>query len=118
MPGNIILGGAGNTEYSVVTPTTYGSGSSTYYGNYADIYPNQYYKFSNLSVINITLVGANTQLYQEYMFEFTASGDDTRFTLKANFDLYWSRPIEIKAGRRYQISVVNQIVLWTGVDEV
>jgi len=117
MPGNAITGSSQSVQYNVVNPTIYGYGQEQYPGNVTNIYPNQYYKFGTLKVISITLAERDTAIFQEYMYEFTAKYDTTEFYLKTSgANLYWPRPIEIKAGHTYQVSILNQIVLWTEVE--
>ena len=116
MPNNIAIS-QGSVDYKVIpVSSAYYSGKSRP-ANSQNILANTYYKFGKVSVLNITLISAPENSYNEYMFEFTATGELIVVTISGTSNLKWVRTPEFKVGFRYQISILNDIALWAEVTE-
>lgn len=82
-----------------------------------ELQPNKFYKFGEVTELNLTLaeITDNTQL-NEFMFEF-ASGE-TATTLTLPDTIKWAETPDVLSNKIYQCSVVNNIGLMVGVDNV
>ncbi len=115
MPSNISLAAGGGVKHSIVPKKSYQSLVGQIWASICDIYPNCFYFFDTLDQISVTLKEDTRDKFNHFMYEFTTTTDDASFYLFADKPIYWPRPIEIKGGYKYQISILNGIVLWTGV---
>lgn len=82
-----------------------------------ELQPNKFYKFGEVTELNLTLaeITDNTQL-NEFMFEF-ASGE-TATTLTLPDTIKWAETPDVEANKIYQCSIVNNVGLIVGVDNV
>lgn len=82
-----------------------------------EIQPNKFYKFGELSELNLTLaeITNNTQL-NEFMFEFVSGATATTLTLPSS--VKWLETPTIEANKTYQCSIVNNIGILVGVANV
>lgn len=82
-----------------------------------ELQPNKYYQFGEVTELNLTLaeITDNSQLY-EFMFEFISGETATTLTLPDT--IKWSDVPTVEANRVYQCSIVNNIGLIVGVDNV
>ena len=96
-----------NKNFPIVEPTE----------TTVDLQPNKFYKFGEVTELNITLaeITDNTQL-NEFMFEFISGGTATTLTLPDT--IKWADTPSIEANKIYQCSIVNNIGLIVGVDNV
>lgn len=82
-----------------------------------EINPNTFYKFGEVSSLNITLaeITDTTQL-NEYMFEFVSGATATTLTLPDT--IKWLETPTIEANKIYQCSIVDNIGVLLGVSNV
>ena len=82
-----------------------------------ELQPNKFYKFGEVTELNLTLaeITDNTQL-NEFMFEFISGGTATTLTLPDT--IKWAETPSIEANKIYQCSIVNNVGLMVGVDNV
>ena len=82
-----------------------------------ELQPNKFYKFGEVTELNLSLaeITDNTQL-NEFMFEFVSGKTATTLTLPDT--IKWSETPSIEANKIYQCSIVNNIGLIVGVDNV
>lgn len=82
-----------------------------------DLQPNKFYKFGEVTGLNLTLaeITDNTQL-NEFMFEFISGETATTLTLPDT--IKWAETPDIVSNKIYQCSIVNNIGLIVGVDNV
>lgn len=82
-----------------------------------ELQPNKFYKFGEVTELNLTLaeITDNTQL-NEFMFEFISGETATTLTLPDT--IKWSDTPDVEANKIYQCSIVNNIGLMVGVDDV
>lgn len=82
-----------------------------------ELQPNKFYKFGEVTELNLTLaeITDNTQL-NEFMFEFVSG--ETATTLILPDTIKWAETPSIEANKIYQCSIVNNIGLIVGVDNV
>jgi hypothetical protein len=79
-----------------------------------EITPNVYHKWNgSVSLLTITFSNASSDYVQNYLFEFKTSSNGCELTLPT--DLKWvnGNPPAIKANVFYQISVVNNLGVWS-----
>lgn len=82
-----------------------------------EIQPNKFYKFGEVSTLNITLAAiTDTSVLNEYMFEFTSGSTATTLTLP-NI-IKWLETPSIEANKTYQCSIVDNIGVLLGVSNV
>ena len=82
-----------------------------------EIQPNKFYKFGEVSSLNITLAAiTDTSVLNEYMFEFTSGSTATTLTLPNT--IRWLETPSIEANKTYQCSIVNDIGILVGVANV
>lgn len=82
-----------------------------------ELQPNKFYKFGEVTELNLSFaeITDNTQL-NEFMFEFISGETATTLTLPDT--IKWAETPSIKANKIYQCSIVNNIGLMVGVDNV
>lgn len=82
-----------------------------------ELQPNKFYKFGKVTELNLTLaeITDNTQL-NEFMFEFISGETATTLTLPDT--IKWAETPSIEANKIYQCSIVNNVGLMVGVDNV
>lgn len=81
------------------------------------ISPNIYYKWGEVTELNITLGGAaNDDIVNEYMIEFISGATPTNLVLPA--DLKYEEPLVVEANKIYQIDIINNIVIDINVSNV
>jgi hypothetical protein len=82
-----------------------------------EIQPNKFYKFGELTELNITLANpTDTTILNEYMFEFISG--NTATTLIIPDTIKWLETPNIEANKTYQCSIVNNIGILVGVENV
>lgn len=79
-----------------------------------EIEPNKFYKFGEVTELNLTLaeITDNMQL-NEFMFEFVSASTATTLTLPNT--IRWLEIPSIEANKTYQCSIVNNIGILVGV---
>lgn len=109
LKGNTGPKGADGQNYSVkIVEST----SST-----QEIQPNKFYKFGEVSSLNITLAAiTDTSVLNEYMFEFVSGATATTLTLPNT--VKWLEIPTIEANKIYQCSIVDNIGVLLGVSNV
>lgn len=82
-----------------------------------EIQPNKFYKFGEVSTLNITLAAiTDTSVLNEYMFEFTSGSTATTLTLPNT--IKWLETPTIESNKIYQCSIVDNIGVLLGVSNV
>ena len=82
-----------------------------------EINSNTFYKFGEVASLTITLASiTDNTIYNEYMFEFTSGSTATTLTLPSS--IKWVETPTIDANKIYQCSIVDNIGLLVGVDNV
>lgn len=82
-----------------------------------EIQPNKFYKFGEVSSLNITLAAiTDTTQLNEFMFEFISGSTATTLTLPNT--IRWLETPSIEANKTYQCSIVNDIGILVGVANV
>lgn len=82
-----------------------------------EINPNTFYKFGEVSSLNITLAAiTDTSVLNEFMFEFVSGSTATTLTLPSS--VKWLETPTIEANKTYQCSIVNNIGILVGVANV
>lgn len=82
-----------------------------------EIEPNKFYKFGEVSSLNITLAAiTDTSVLNEYMFEFVSGTTATTLTLPNT--VKWIETPTIEANKIYQCSIVDNIGVLLGVSNV
>ena len=82
-----------------------------------EIESNKFYKFGEVSTLNITLAEiTDTSVLNEYMFEFTSGSTATTLTLPNA--VKWLETPTIEANKIYQCSIVDNIGVLLGVSNV
>ena len=82
-----------------------------------EINPNTFYKFGEVSSLNITLAAiTDTSVLNEYMFEFVSGTTATTLTLPDT--IKWLETPTIESNKIYQCSIVNNIGILVGVANV
>ena len=82
-----------------------------------EINPNTFYKFGEVSSLNITLAAiTDTSVLNEFMFEFVSGATATTLTLPDT--IKWLETPTIEANKTYQCSIVNNIGILVGVANV
>ena len=85
--------------------------------NTQKIQSNKFYKFGEVSSLNITLAAiTDTSVLNEYMFEFISGSTATTLTLPNA--IKWLETPSIEANKIYQCSIVNNIGVLLGVSNV
>ncbi len=113
-----------NTGKYVKLPTVQGTNGKNYSVEIVEstttvleIQPNKFYKFGEVSSLNITLAAItdNTQL-NEFMFEFISGNIATTLTLPNS--IKWLETPTIESNKIYQCSIVDNIGVLLGVSNV
>ena len=82
-----------------------------------EIEPNKFYKFGEVSSLNITLAAiTDTSVLNEFMFEFISGATATTLTLPNT--VKWIETPTIEANKIYQCSIVDNIGVLLGVSNV
>ena len=82
-----------------------------------EIQTNKFYKFGEVSSLNITLAAiTDTSVLNEYMFEFTSGSTATTLTLPNT--IKWLETPTIESNKIYQCSIVDNIGVLLGVSNV
>ncbi len=82
-----------------------------------EIQSNKFYKFGEVSSLNITLAAiTDTSVLNEYMFEFISGSTATTLTLPNA--IKWLETPSIEANKIYQCSIVDNIGVLLGVSNV
>lgn len=82
-----------------------------------EIQPNKFYKFGEVSSLNITLAAiTDTSVLNEYMFEFVSGTTATTLTLPNS--IKWLETPTIESNKIYQCSIVDNIGVLLGVSNV
>lgn len=85
--------------------------------NTQEIQTNKFYKFGEVSTLNITLAAiTDTTQLNEYMFEFISGSTATTLTLPNT--IKWLETPTIEANKIYQCSIVDNIGVLLGVSNV
>lgn len=85
--------------------------------NTQEIQTNKFYKFGEVSTLNITLAAiTDTSVLNEYMFEFTSGSTATTLTLPNT--IKWLETPTIESNKIYQCSIVDNIGVLLGVSNV
>lgn len=78
----------------------------------ATIRPNVLNVWGNVTSLTVTFTGGGENLLNEYMLEFTVSGNN--FTLTLPNGVRWSEEPEWEDGSTYQVSIVNNLAIYAG----
>lgn len=82
-----------------------------------EIQPNKFYKFGEVSSLNITLAAiTDTSVLNEFMFEFVSGATATTLTLPSS--VKWLETPTIESNKIYQCSIVDNIGVLLGVSNV
>lgn len=81
-----------------------------------ELSPNKFYKFGEVTNLTLTLGPEIKNIYNEYMFQFTSGGTPT--TLSLPDTIKWIGDNTIEANKIYQVSIVNNMAVLGGVDNV
>lgn len=85
--------------------------------NTQEIQTNKFYKFGEVSTLNITLAAiTDTTQLNEFMFEFISGSTATTLTLPNT--IRWLETPSIEANKIYQCSIVDNIGVLLGVSNV
>lgn len=75
--------------------------------NSAELAPNTYYRWGEISALTITLGAEISGITNEYCFEFVSG--ETATTLTVPDTISWVQEPSIEAGKTYQVSILNGI---------
>lgn len=75
----------------------------------AQIQPNVLNKWGAVTSLNITLRSGNNGICNEYMLEFTVSGED--FSLNLPSGIRWVNEPDWISGNTYQVSILNNLAI-------
>ena len=75
--------------------------------NTAELAPNTYYRWGEISALTITLGAEISGITNEYCFEFVSG--ETATTLTVPDTISWVQEPSIEAGKTYQVSILNGI---------
>lgn len=78
----------------------------------ASIRPNVLNVWGNVTSLTVTFTGGGENLLNEYMLEFTVSGNN--FTLTLPNGVRWAEEPEWEDGSTYQVSIVNNLAIYAG----
>lgn len=82
----------------------------------ANIRPNVLNEWGTVSALNITFTGGSEDMVNEYMLEFTVSGESFKLSLPS--DVRWAQDPEWEDGSTYQVSIVNNLALYASWEAV
>lgn len=77
-----------------------------------EISPNKFYEFGECSSLTITLGAEISNIYNEYMFQFSSGDTPTVLTLPET--VKWIGDSLVDANKTYQVSIVNNIAVMGG----
>lgn len=77
-----------------------------------EISPNKFYKFGECSTLTITLGAELSDVYNEYMFQFSSGDTPTVLTLPET--VKWIGDSLVDSNKTYQVSIVNNIAVMGG----
>lgn len=95
-----------NSKGSKISTESGGTGAIT-----KQLSPNKLYEFGSCSSLAITLAAEVSGIYNEYMFEFTASGATT-LSLPSSIKWLGDNAPVITSGKKYQVSIVNNLAVY------
>ena len=78
--------------------------------------PNTYHIWGEVASLTLTLGNVTSGYLSEYMFEFTSGSTATTLSLPSS--VKWPATPLVQANKKYQVSIVNNIGLMVGVDNV
>lgn len=78
----------------------------------AELTPNVFHVFGEVSALNISFGEGLPNLSNEYMFQFTSGANPTVLTVPAGVKWIGSRVV--KANRTYQVSILNNLAVMGG----
>ena len=78
----------------------------------AELAPNTYYKWGEVTELTITLGAETDGITNEYCIEFVSG--ETATTLTVPSDIKWAQEPTIEAGKTYQVSILNGIGVIAG----
>lgn len=84
--------------------------------NETELQPNKYYKWDEVASLSLTLGAPIDGILNEYMFEFVSGATPTTLTLPDT--IKWESTPSIEANKKYQCSIVNNIGILVGVENV
>lgn len=76
--------------------------------------PNTFYSFGETAELTLDFAEGNPAKVNEYMFSFISGATATALTLPSS--VQWVNELTVKANKRYEISIVDNIGLWCAVD--
>lgn len=79
-----------------------------------ELKPGILYVFGEVTSLTFTFASGDTDIREEYMFEFTSGATPT--TLSLPDDVKWIGDSTIEAGMTYQVSIVNNIAVMGGTE--
>lgn len=95
-----------------ISITNHGTSDTTF-----TLTPNIYHKWGSVSSLTLTLgTPADNTIVNEYMFEFTSGSTATTLSLPSS--VKWAEScgtLSVEASKTYQISIVDNIGLWTSI---
>lgn len=77
-----------------------------------ELKPGILYVFGEVTSLTLTFASGDTDIREEYMFEFTSGATPT--TLSLPDDVKWIGDSTIEASKTYQVSIVNNIAVMGG----
>lgn len=96
-----------NNKAESITTVTGSTGEVT-----QEISPNKFYEFGECSSLTITLGAEISDVYNEYMFQFSSGDTPTVLTLPET--VKWIGDSLVDANKTYQVSIVNNIAVMGG----
>lgn len=81
-------------------------------GETVTIYPNVLNVWGKMDNLTITLGAGGSGDVNEYMIQFTCGSTPTKLSLPSN--LIWDEEPEFEANHKYQISILNDLVVYKG----
>ena len=73
------------------------------------ISPNILYKFGEKSSLDIVLTPGDSNIYNEYMFEFISGATPTVLSIQG--DIKWITDNTIESSKTYQVSIINNLAV-------
>lgn len=84
----------------------------------ATISPNEYYSFTGISFLTVTLDTASTTKLDEFMFSFETPSDISSFSFgiltDESVEIKWVKEPNLKPDYVYEVSVVNSVGVIAG----
>lgn len=91
-----------------ITSVNSGTGEIT-----AELIPNVFHVFGEVSALNISFGEGLPNMMNEYMFQFTSGVNPTVLTLPEG--VKWIGSSVVKSNRTYQVSILNNIAVMGGI---